>query len=80
MYAIINGKWSLENGEPLNAVEVHDLSAKINSIKPLTKITNNTDNLLSAFYILVDNTIKSKVINKIINQSDSELTIINQKL
>ncbi len=80
MYAIINGKWSLENGDSLNAVEVHDLSAKINSIKPLAKITNNTDRLLSAFYVLIGNNIKTKIINKVINQSDSELAIINQKL
>ena len=79
MYAVINGKWSHLDGEPLTSIDQHQLSKQINNIKPIAQLTHS-DNLPIIFHII---NIKSKsvnLINKLINQDDKTIELINAKL
>lgn len=79
MYTIINGKWCHQDGEPLNSVDLHQLSTKINNMKPIAKLTHS-DNLLSIFHIINSKSITTQVINKLFNQEVSTIELINNKL
>lgn len=79
MFTIINGRWSHLNGEPLNPIESYQLSRKIDEFKPIAKITPK-HKLTTVFQFINNNCAKTQLINKIFNQPDSVITIINNKL
>lgn len=79
MFTVINGRWSHLDSESLNPVDLHQLSKQIDKFKPVAKITAE-HKLATIFELINNNSTKTKLINKIFNQPDSVITIINQKL
>lgn len=79
MYIVINGKWSHQNGETLQEFDKHMLSKQIDNMKPIAKITQS-DNILAIFQIINNKSKTVELINKLFNQSDSTIAIINKKL
>lgn len=79
MYSVINGKWSHLDGETLDPIDKNKLSKKINDMKPIAKITHSSK-LTTIFHLINTRSERTDLINKIFNQSDSAITIINSKI
>ena len=79
MYTIQNGKWCHLDGEPLNPIDQNQLSKQIDNMKPIAKIANS-NKLTAIFNIINTKSERTDLINKIFNQSDSAISIINNKL
>lgn len=76
MYIISNGRWCDQNGEPLNAIDLCQLSVKINCMKPLVEFTDS-ENLLPMFYVMNSTGNIKELFIKIVQQKESIIELVN---